>query len=48
MAAASMLVVYFSRTGTTRRMASALAGMLDADTQEWRHLTRDIGFTAES
>lgn len=25
-----------------------LAGMLDADTQEWKRLTREVGFTAES
>jgi tripartite-type tricarboxylate transporter receptor subunit TctC len=26
----------------------ALAGMLEADTKEWKRLTRDVGFTAES
>lgn len=40
MAAASMLVVYFSRSGTTRRMASALAGMLDADLDAIREADR--------
>ncbi|MFL9913752.1 flavodoxin family protein [Paraburkholderia sp. RL17-337-BIB-A] len=34
MSEAKVLVVFFSRTGTTRSLASALAGMLGADLEE--------------
>jgi hypothetical protein len=34
MYAGKLLVVFYSRTRTTRRAASALAGMLDADVEE--------------
>lgn len=44
------LVAYFQQAGVdvAHSTPQVLASMLQADTQEWRKLTKDIGFTAES